>query len=102
MAFLDPSENWKLLFALSHPKYSLVLVWAKRELINNSVHFGTEVGQGHFLPFLAIQFHSLYSLIYLRVFYALLKKARFLMLQEHDDLGIIQFWIKYVEEYIRK
>lgn len=97
MAFLDFSKNWNF-FLLptppppphphpnpTPPDIPLVLFEPKENWLSPA-HFGTEVGQGHFLPFLAIQFHSLYSLIYLHVFYALLKKTRFLMLH---DLGII-------------
>lgn len=89
MAFFGSLKELKAAFCLPLPKvfFWFCLSWKRTDY--SFARFGTGVGQGHFLPFLTIQFHSLYSLIYLHVFYALLKKTMFLMLQEHDDLGII-------------
>lgn len=87
--FFGSLKELKAAFCLPPPKvfFWFCLSWKRTDY--SFACFGTGVGQGHFLPSLTIQFHSLYSLIYLHVFYALLKKTMFLMLQEHDDLGII-------------
>lgn len=60
-AFLDSSKKWNFFLPFLTPSIPLVLFYAKEDWL--TPHFDSEVGMGNILPFLAIQFHSLYHLI---------------------------------------